>query len=249
MTRSQNIYDDRTFFEGYRQLRNTGSGLNEVIEQPALMEMLPEQLDGLRVLDLGCGFGNFARQARMLGAASVLAVDISERMLAEARARTRDPMIAYRRVAIENVDECAGPFDVVVSSLALHYVADYDAALRDIAGLIREGGLLAFSVEHPIMTALPEQRWRGDSNAGGTYWPVDDYLEEGARHTRWFVDGVVKYHRAASTYVRGLLSAGFCLTGMAEPAPTAEAIVTRPDLADHRRRPPLLLLAGRRIGE
>ena len=154
----------------------------------------------------------------------------------------------FFRVAIENVVECVRPFDVIVSSLALHYVADYEVALRDIAGLLQEGGLLAFSVEHPIMTALPEQRWRGDSNAGETHWPVDHYAEEGARHTRWFVDGVVKYHRAVSTYVCGLLAAGFCLTGMEEPAPTAGAIVTRPDLASHRRRPSLLILAGRRIG-
>ena len=245
MTDPQNIYDDPTFFEGYRHLRETGQGLNEALEQPALTEILPERLDGLRVLDLGCGFGNFARRAREMGAASVLAVDISERMLAEARARTRDPMIEYRRVSIETIAECAGPFDVAVSSYALHYVADYDAALRDIAGLMRKGGLFAFSVEHPMMTALPEQSWRRDGDGGASYWPIDHYAEEGARQTRWFVDGVVKYHRTIATYVRGLLAAGFSLMGMAEPAPTDETIRARPDLADHRRRPPVLILAGR----
>jgi ubiquinone/menaquinone biosynthesis C-methylase UbiE len=44
------------------------TGLNEVLEQPALRSMLPESLEGMRILDLGCGFGDFARKARREGA-------------------------------------------------------------------------------------------------------------------------------------------------------------------------------------
>lgn len=240
----QNIYDKEAFFHGYRRLRETGMGLNDVLEQPALLGMLPKRLDGLRVLDLGCGFGIFARRARELGAASVLGIDVSERMLAEARKSTQDRTITYLRIAIEHVAQCAGPFDLVVSSLALHYVADYVVALRDVAGLLRNGGLIAFSVEHPIMTAIPEQCWQRDADGNRSHWPVDNYSEEGPRHTHWFVDGVVKYHRTVASYVSGLLAAGFTLTAISEPAPSEEALASRADLKDHQRRPPFLVLAG-----
>lgn len=244
MTAPQNIYDKEAFFQGYRHLRETGAGLNDILEQPALLGMLPKRMDGLRVLDIGCGFGTFARRARELGAASVLGIDISERMLEEARKSTQDCMITYQRLAIEHVTQCAGPFDLVVSSLALHYVADYGVAMRDIAGLLRSGGLIAFSVEHPIMTALPEQRWQRDVNGNCSYWPVDRYSDEGPRHTHWFIDGVVKYHRTVASYVSGLLAAGVTLTAMSEPSPSEEALASRTDLTYHQRRPPFLVLAG-----
>ncbi len=52
----QNIYDDPVFFAGYSELRRTERGRNAALEQPALERLLPRVLDGLRVLDLGCGF-------------------------------------------------------------------------------------------------------------------------------------------------------------------------------------------------
>jgi 2-polyprenyl-3-methyl-5-hydroxy-6-metoxy-1,4-benzoquinol methylase len=76
----QNIYDDPDFFAGYRDLRASDGGLNGALEVPALLRLLAD-LAGADVLDLGCGFGDFARLARARGAASVTGVDISERML------------------------------------------------------------------------------------------------------------------------------------------------------------------------
>jgi ubiquinone/menaquinone biosynthesis C-methylase UbiE len=68
VTEPQNIYDDPRFYASYEQLRRTGAGLSDAIEQPALLAMLPQPLAGLRVLDLGCGFGDFARKVRGCGA-------------------------------------------------------------------------------------------------------------------------------------------------------------------------------------
>jgi 2-polyprenyl-3-methyl-5-hydroxy-6-metoxy-1,4-benzoquinol methylase len=53
---------------------------------------------GLRVVDLGCGFGWFCRWAREQGAARVLGLDVSENMLARARAATADADITYAQV-------------------------------------------------------------------------------------------------------------------------------------------------------
>lgn len=246
MATPQNIYDDPAFFAGYEKLRRTGTGLNDVLEQPALRALLPP-LAGLRVLDLGCGFGDFARWARAAGAASVLGIDVSERMLAEAAARTADAAIAWRRQPIEALDVPAGSFDLAISSLALHYVADYRAAVARVASALVPGGHFVLSVEHPICTALPEQRWIADAEGHPLAWPVDRYREEGPRRTRWFVEGVVKYHRTVETYVEGLLAAGFTLQALREPEPEeGPAAAGVPGLDLHRRRPPFLLLAARK---
>lgn len=243
----QNVYDDPSFYAGYRALRETGSGLNEAIEQPALFSVLPASFAGLRVLDLGCGFGDFARKARALGASSVLAIDVSARMLERAAALTDDAAITYRRAAIETLTATPGGFDLVVSSLALHYVADYAAAVATVASLLAPGGRFAFSVEHPICTAVAAQRWIADETGTKCAWPVDDYRDEGPRATRWFVDGVIKYHRTVETYVEALLRAGFALRHLREPGPVEGAAAQRvPKLDLHRRRPPFLVIAADR---
>jgi len=86
----QNIYDDPKFFDGYSKLRRHESGLNMAVDQPAIRSLLPP-LAGQRVLDLGCGFGKLCRYAIEQGAASVVGVDISTRMLEKARNDTADP--------------------------------------------------------------------------------------------------------------------------------------------------------------
>ena len=80
----QNIYDNDAFFAGYATLRRSREGLNGAPEWPALRAMLPD-VKGKRVLDLGCGYGWFCRFAQEQGAAEVMGVDVSEKMLARAR--------------------------------------------------------------------------------------------------------------------------------------------------------------------
>lgn len=247
MAKPQNIYDDPTFFAGYERLRRTGSGLNDILEQPALWSMLPQSLDGLRVLDLGCGFGDFARKARHHGARSVVGIDVSERMLHEAKQQTKDEGIEYRHQGIEQLGLSDGPFELIISSLALHYVENYADAVVRVAGLLAPGGRFVFSVEHPICTALAAQQWSRAADGRALSWPVDNYQAEGARDTTWFVGGVIKYHRTIETYVQGLLDAGLILRGLREPEPVAgDGPQMVPNLELHRRRPPFLLLAAER---
>ena len=244
MNSPQNIYDDPTFFAGYKSLRETGAGLNEALEQPALWSLLPDRLDNLRALDLGCGFGDFARAARKRGAREVLALDPSANMLARAAELTHDDDIHYARASIESFSG-KGAFDLAVSSLAMHYVEHYANAVARVAQCLVPGGRFVFSVEHPICTALPSQQWVRDSDGNPLHWPVDAYRNEGPRSTKWFVDGVVKYHRTVETYVNVLLDCGLCLRRLLEPEPqTGEAARHVPDVDLHRRRPPFLLLAA-----
>lgn len=241
---AQNIYDDPKFFEGYSRLPRSESGLGAVYEWPAFQRLLPASLQGLRILDLGCGFGYFAREARARGARQVTGVDLSERMLAAARAATRDDAILYVQAALEDYTPEADAFDLVASSLALHYVVDYQSLIRKVAACLVNGGRFIFSVEHPIFTAHGSADWSYGAQGERLHWPVDGYRDEGERRTNWFVDGVVKYHRTVETYVNGLLQAGLCLVRLEEPEAEVAQLAQHPEWRDERRRPPFLLIAA-----
>jgi SAM-dependent methyltransferase len=238
----QNIYDHPHFFESYRTLRQGDTGLNGALEIPALRALLPELVDQT-VLDLGCGFGDFARYAMAMGARSVTAFDVSQKMIAEAKRLTTDDAVVFGCRPIEDFRAGADVFDLVVSSMALHYVRDFDEVARQIFAALRPGGRFILSVEHPICTANPVD-WVRDEEGKARYWPLDRYQQEGERNTSWFVDGVVKYHRTTETYVRTLIGAGFRLCHLGEPRPQPSFVEARPWLKETLRRPPILLLSA-----
>jgi SAM-dependent methyltransferase len=243
---TQNIYDDEAFFAGYSRLPRSVHGLDGAPEWPALRALLPD-LRGCTVLDLGCGFGWFCRWARQAGAARVLGIDVSGKMLARARAGTADPAILYVRADLERLALAPASFDLVYSSLAFHYIAGLDRLMAEVHRALVPGGGLVFSAEHPIYTAPSDPRWLTDA-AGRRVWPVEGYLEEGPRSRDWFVTGVRKHHRTLANHVNRLLRLGFALRHIEEWGPSDAQIAAQPELADERRRPMFLLVAARRRG-
>ena len=241
---SQNIYDDENFFAGYSAIDRSVQGLAGAAEWPAMQALLPP-MDGLRVLDLGCGFGWFARWARAAGAATVLGLDLSERMLARAQADTDDAAITYGRADLDTLSLPEGCFDLVYSSLALHYAVAWERLAAQVHGALEPTGRFVFSVEHPIYTAPSVPGWV--DQAGRKIWPLDDYLVEGPRITNWLAPGVVKQHRGIGTYVDVLLRAGFNLTALQEWGPSDAQIVDHPEWAVERNRPPFLLVSANRV--
>jgi len=241
---TQNIYDNQEFFEGYSRLNRSVDGLDSAPEWPALRALLPN-LRGRGVLDLGCGFGWFCRWARQQGAARVLGIDVSERMLAQSRAATDDPAIAYTRADMEDLELPSRSFDLIYSSLAFHYVENLNRLMALVHRSLVPDGSLVFSVEHPIFTAPARPGWFRDAD-GGNAWPVDSYLYEGPRSTDWLTKGVIKQHRALATYLNMLIRLGFAIAHVEEWGPTEEQIRSRPNLADEHQRPPFLLVAAKR---
>ena len=239
----QNIYDDQKFFEGYSQLRRHESGLNAAVDQPAMRALLPP-LANKRVLDLGCGFGKMCRYAIDQGAASVVGVDLSAKMLAKAREDTADARISYVQSALEDLAFAPASFDLVVSSLALHYVERFDQVCANVKSWLVSGGAFVFSVEHPMVTAFPVGGYL-DLKGEKLHWPIDNYKHEGIRHTQWFVDDVIKYHRSVETYVNTLIDKGFTIVRLVEPVATAEAIRERPELGEESRRPTFMMMSAR----
>ncbi|MCO5093491.1 bifunctional 2-polyprenyl-6-hydroxyphenol methylase/3-demethylubiquinol 3-O-methyltransferase UbiG [Bosea sp. (in: a-proteobacteria)] len=241
---TQNIYDDETFFAGYSRLPRSIHGLDGAPEWPVLRGMLP-QLAGRKVLDLGCGFGWFCRFAAGEGAASVLGVDVSEKMLERAQRETDDSRVSYERADLERYTPPADAFDLAYSSLAFHYIEDLAGLFGQVHAALKPGGALVCSVEHPIMTAPTRQEWLTDAD-GRAAWPVNGYLDEGRRVSNWLTEGVVKRHRAVATHLDLLLGAGFRLDRLVEWAPSPEQVTAEPAWTRERERPFFLLIAAAR---
>jgi SAM-dependent methyltransferase len=239
----ENKYDDPNFFAKYSDIARSIGGLKSAGEWSAFRTLLPD-LSGKRLLDLGCGFGWHCRYAREQRARFVVGVDISEKMLARAKADTHDSTVEYRRCAIEDVDFHAEQFDVVISSLALHYVGPFDVVCRNVSRWLTAGGAFVFSVEHPIFTAIAAQQWCLGPAGERLHWPIDDYQQEGLRHTKWMSDDVVKYHRTTATYVNTVIHSGFQVTKLLEPLPTTEMLAEWPEWNDERRRPMFVLISA-----
>lgn len=243
----QNIYDDPAFFAGYSTLDRFGAGWARALEQPIFLGLLPP-VAGRRVLDLGCGAGQLALHLAEAGAADVTGVDISEHMLGLARAERAHPRVTYRLEPIEDAQFPADAFDLVVSSLAFHYVNDYQRLVQNIGQWLAPGGTLVFSTEHPIYTArLPGDGWVLDGAGRRVGWSIDHYDQQGRREETWFVGGVRKYHRTLSTLVNELIEAGLTIERLVEPAPSEERLQHRPGEADEGRRPMFLLVRASRL--
>lgn len=235
------LYDDPGFFGSYQRMRAEGGGFNEALEQPAMRALLPDP-KGLDVLDVGCGDGAAAERLATAGASSVVGADPSERMLELARSRA-DGRVRYVRARAEDLDFPDASLDLIVSSLALHYVPGLPEVLARMACWLRPGGRLVYSVEHPVCTAQdPMDGWAEE----GAVWPVTAYGREAARRQVWFGAEVTKFHYRVSTHLGALIGAGLALTAVDEPQPAPELVAHRPDLAGHAIRPPLLLLAARK---
>jgi len=241
---TQNIYDHSEFFQAYRLLDRSVEGLAGAPEWPALRALVPD-LRGLNVVDLGCGFGWFCRWAREQGAARVLGLDVSEKMLAQARVAIGDTAVTYARTDLERLDLPAASFDLAYSSLALHYISDLAGLLATVHRALVPGGRLVFSIEHPIYMAPARPGWAIGADGRRT-WPVDSYLVEGPRITDWLAKGVVKQHRTLGTTLNLLIRVGLTISHVEEWGPTDEQIEATPDLAEERDRPTFVLIAARR---
>ncbi|MFK3821473.1 class I SAM-dependent methyltransferase [Pseudomonas yamanorum] len=241
---TQNIYDTEVFFEGYSKMGRSVEGLAGAPEWPALQAMLPS-MPGLKVVDLGCGYGWFSRWAQEQGAEQVLGLDVSQKMLARAKEMTSSSAITYGIADLEKLDLPDAAFDLAYSSLAFHYIVDLKGLFARIHQALVPGGRLVFSIEHPIFMAPRQPGWLIDEQ-GRKSWPVDSYQLEGPRVTNWLADGVIKQHRTVGTLLTLLIQAGFTLTHVDEWGPSEADLKARPALAEELERPMMLLVAAHR---
>ena len=208
----QNVYDNNDFFENFQSSRSNDVNFNDCIETPILFRMLPD-LHGKKVLDIGCGMGQHAKQYSEMGAESVLGIDLSEKMLQYAREHNSSDHIVYQRMAMEDVDTISETFDIVTSSLVFDYVEDFPWLMRKIHHLMKKDAVFVFSMSHPIVTAWDGayDRYTRTETGERLYANLRNYCKEGLRRVDWVVNGYECYHRTVSSLINGLIGAGFTI--------------------------------------
>lgn len=222
-----NFYDNEDFFQGYMDIRKQKLNYNNSIEEPLMLEIIGD-VNSKTILDLGCGTGELSKKLSK-NAKDILGIDISQKMLDVANKNNNNINIKYKNLPMENINILNQKFDVVVSSLAFHYIENFQKLIIDISRLLKKRGSLIFSQEHPMITAyMGERNWISDLKGNKLYWPVSNYNDEGLRSETWFIENVQKYHRTLSTIINTLIENGFEIERIFESKANDELIKTNP---------------------
>lgn len=244
---TQNIFDNQTFFDGYKALRDGDCNANDLIEQPAMRKLLPD-LSGKSVLDLGCGYGHNCIDFVNRGAVNVVGIDISEKMLEVAKTESSHEKIRYINMSMTDIGKLNEKFDFIYSSLAFHYVKDFEAFAKEMYSVLNVSGQLLFSQEHPIITATVDGKghFNKDENGNRISYTFSDYNRSGERKVHWYVDDVIKYHRTFSDIITALAKAGFVIEEVCEPTPEEWAIEKLPTMTKEYIKPNFLIVKARK---
>lgn len=204
---------------GYAE-SNPQQRAREEYEWPAVRSLLPD-VTGLRVLDAGCGSGYYSAWLAEQGA-EVVGVDASEAMIAEATDRYGDRatfLVADLREPHDAFE--AQSFDLVVSQLVLEHVEDWRTPMAEFERVLRPGGRLVVSCDHPFTTYFVIEH--EDPEIGSADATEADYYQV-ERYDRVWGEGddrieIPCYRRSLRGVLGPVFEAGFVLEDLREPRP------------------------------
>jgi len=198
-------YDN--FAESY-STENESSLFNHYYERPAMIDLAGD-VNGRRILDAGCGSGPLSAALRAKGAI-MTGFDASPAMVELARQRLGEDATLLVADISRPLPFADGAFDDVVVSLVLHYLRDWTAPLAELRRVLRPGGRLILSVNHPIIYKL--------SDLSADYFAVTEFSDE---HDFAGQSAVLTYwHRPLHAMSDAFTEAGFRISVISEP-PTA----------------------------
>ncbi|TCO48950.1 class I SAM-dependent methyltransferase [Actinocrispum wychmicini] len=219
-------YNDYSgFARAYAHSSETKS-FNALYERPAILALAGD-VRGLRVLDAGCGPGLHAAELIERGAA-VTGIDLSQELLDLARDRV-GPSVPLRRADLaQPLDFADDSFDMVMSSLVMHYLRDWGPTLREFRRVLVPGGRLVMSTHHPFMGL----RIGRTDDYFATYTFTEDWQRGGrTMHMRF-------WHRPLRDMFRAFRAAGFTVDVIEEPDPLPEMATADPSGHEHLTRLP-----------
>jgi SAM-dependent methyltransferase len=228
MNRMPGVNDYDSFAEAYAA-ETEANLINGYYARPAILDLAGD-VAGRRILDVGCGSGPLFAALRDRGA-TVTGIDNSAGMLALARRRLGED--ADLRVA-----DLGGPlpypgdmFDDAIASLVLHYLEDWGPALAELRRVLKPGGRLIASVDHPFAVTIMHREAGREPDYFATYEHTAEWSMGGQTALMSF------WHRPLHAMTDAFTAAGFRISVISEPAPAPDAPseLFPDDLADRRR--------------
>lgn len=212
-------YDD--FAHAY-SAENESNLFNAYYERPEMLRLAGD-VSGRRILDAGCGSGPLSA-ALSDGGAVVTGLDSSAAMIDLARQRLGDDADLHVADLGAPLPFADAEFDDVVASLVLHYLEDWSGPLSELRRVLKPGGRLLVSVNHPAAYAIvyPE----------ADYFAVNRYSEDYTFQGQ--VTWLTFWHRPLHAMTDAFAAAGFRLAAVSEPppAPDTPPEVLPPGLAE-----------------
>ncbi len=211
-----------SFAESYSTENESGL-FNAYYERPAMIDLAGD-VDGHRVLDAGCGSGPLFAALRAKGAI-VTGIDASPAMIKLARQRLGENADLHVADLSQPLPFPDAAFDDVVVSLVLHYLQDWRAPLTELRRVLKPGGRLLLSVNHPTVYKV----FYPDAD----YFAVTQFVEE---YT--FNDGqsmeLTYWHRPLHAMTDAFTEAGFRVWVISEPpfSPDTPRRLLEPQFAD-----------------
>jgi SAM-dependent methyltransferase len=227
------------------KVRSGSDDYREYMNGPAFRGMVGD-VGGLRVLDLACGEGYWARFFAGMGA-EVVGVDFSGEMIGAAvDEEVREPRgIEYHMADVADLGMFGdGEFDLVYSFMALQDISDFESAIGEAARVLKDGGRFIAIFLHPCFSWARtsggetvcdwERLVHEDGSKDYLYLKVYDYFRRHQYPIYWRDEGhpeglpTIQFHRTLSDYVNALGGCGLYVTGMEEPSPVSRG----PDLPE-----------------
>lgn len=206
----------------YYEMRKKGLLANELIEIPAMKKLIGD-VSGKKLLDAGCGFGTYSIYCTKNGA-DVVGVDISKTMidLAHKEAAEAGVEIDFRIADTTDLEGIPDDtFDVAVSSCTVSF--NISGFFREMARVLKPGGILCFSNVHPMFESSRPLREGEDAER-----IIENYFRSGIMEAK-NVFGKLKpedddylwqwEYNTLEDYFAALNEAGFLVEMLLEPKP------------------------------
>lgn len=216
------------FWDEY--LGDAGNAFHRELVRPTAERLLDIQ-PGVRVLEIGCGHGNFSRRLADLGA-QVTATDGSSEMIARAKARFGEEAdhLRYEVLNAAEPDQItafsADPFDAIVSNMTTMDMAVITPMFQAVHEVLKPGGRFVFTQTHPCFQAPGAVKFAEQEDRAGDVIKkygvkTAQYLSPEAFEGIGIVGQPVPhyyFHRPLSVLLSTCFQAGFVLDGLEEPA-------------------------------
>jgi ubiquinone/menaquinone biosynthesis C-methylase UbiE len=226
---NKKYYEDNA--EEYtRHVRDSGESVyHYYYEKPAMYGLLPDSLVGQNALSLGCGSGEDCEELRKRGA-KVSGIDLSSGLIDQAKLAY--PGCDYYVGSMDNLGMFPDKsFDLVYSSLALHYLDDWRTLFSEVDRVLKKGGRFLFSMQHPLIGGKEKVELSSGEVVSGLASikyinkPMDfvgDYFTANPRKGAFKMDTVVVFQKTIEQVFDYANSTSLSIVNIREPKPLPE---------------------------